>query len=94
MTLDWLDVDLAHCFSAGMVYTALSRCRGISGLRISSFAASRVSTNPRAREFMRYAAARAQGWRAIMHSICQRTATTNQAAMMEVESDPDEHDDE
>ena len=36
LSFDKVIIDAAHSFSAGQVYVALSRCRGLSGLTLSS----------------------------------------------------------
>jgi ATP-dependent DNA helicase PIF1 len=51
-TLDCVIVDLGpSIFSDNMGYVALSRCRNLSSVFISSFIPSKISCHPEAKEF-------------------------------------------
>lgn len=45
LSLDSAVLDLSHCFRPGMVYVALSRVRGKSGVCVKSFTPSKVSAD-------------------------------------------------
>lgn len=45
LSLDSAVLDLSHCFRPGMVYVALSRVRGMSGVFVKSFTPSKVSAD-------------------------------------------------
>lgn len=47
MSIDLLEVDLAHVFEKGQAYVALSRARTLEGLRVNSFDARRFWTEQR-----------------------------------------------
>ncbi|MCE3259776.1 MAG: family ATPase [Bacteroidetes bacterium] len=47
LTFDKLIIDAAEAFSAGQVYVALSRCRGLSGLTLSSKVSPQTLLNDR-----------------------------------------------
>lgn len=51
MTLDAIEVFLDKCFAYGQAYVALSRCRTVDGLFISSMNPNKISADPRALEF-------------------------------------------
>ena len=51
MTLQRVDLHLAEAFGAGMVYVALSRCRSLDQVTISTFDPRRISACPTALQF-------------------------------------------
>jgi ATP-dependent DNA helicase PIF1 len=46
LTLDYLEIDLSHCFEYGQAYVALSRASKLDGLRVLSFIPSKIKCNP------------------------------------------------
>jgi ATP-dependent DNA helicase PIF1 len=52
MTLDAVEIDLGiKIFEYGQAYTALSRARTLSGVRLISVKASSFKTHPKVKEF-------------------------------------------
>lgn len=47
MTLDRVETDLSKAFDYGMVYVALSRVKGLEGLRLTGFDPGRIKVNPK-----------------------------------------------
>lgn len=51
MTLDAVEVSLAHCFENGQAYVAISRARSLEGMRCRGFSADVVKCHPQVRAF-------------------------------------------
>lgn len=51
LSLDRAVLDLARCFTAGMVYVSLSRVRSMSGVYVMSFDTNKVMADPTVRAF-------------------------------------------
>ena len=52
-TLEKVKLSLANCFEEGMAYVALSRCKTLQGIELTSYSRSAIKTNPKVIEFYR-----------------------------------------
>jgi len=54
LTLDFVDIDLSNCFSAGQAYVALSRARTLEGLRLRGWNKTSVAADPKVLKFYNF----------------------------------------
>lgn len=50
-TLEKVKLSLANCFEEGMAYVALSRCKTLQGIELTSYSRSAIKTNPKVIDF-------------------------------------------
>lgn len=51
LTLDYVELDLSNCFSAGQAYVGLSRVKELTGLKLLGYNRKSIKTDPRVLKF-------------------------------------------